>query len=186
MRKPNAKHESAKDASGAPAACQKWKFPPCWPALPPPRCSAPTMPREGVILTRIAVDGCVWFAGKRRVDLSLCRLGNKFVLLGEVHQQRRMGVVDLPDTSRCRRRDRRPRRRRRSARPSGRSSARDGPSGMRVDKLVIAGVPACSMSRSAMSAYVDCSRLECEKSGHPLRHASRSIRPHAESLQISP
>jgi len=27
---------------------------------------------------------------------------------------------------------------------------------------------------------------ECAKSGHPLRHASGSIRPRAKSLQISP
>src|SRR5271154_7009039 len=42
----------------------------------------PAMPREGVILTRIAVNRRVWFLSKRRFDLSLCSLRNEFVLLG--------------------------------------------------------------------------------------------------------
>jgi hypothetical protein len=55
----------------------------------------PIMPSEGVILTWIAVDGCVGFVGERCSDLGLCRLGNKLVLLGEMHQQRRLQAVDL-------------------------------------------------------------------------------------------
>src|SRR5260370_31803937 len=54
------------------------------------------MPSEGVVLTRIAVDRRVWLAGKRRLDLSLRRLGNKLVLLGQMHEQRRVKPVDLP------------------------------------------------------------------------------------------
>src|SRR5271170_7831571 len=53
------------------------------------------MPREGVILTRIAVDHRVWFTGKCRPNLSLRWLGNELVLLGQVHQQRRIKPVDL-------------------------------------------------------------------------------------------
>ena len=56
----------------------------------------PIMPSEGVILTRIAVDGRIGFARKRRFDFRLCGLGNKLVLLGEMHQQGRMEAVDLP------------------------------------------------------------------------------------------
>ena len=48
----------------------------------------PTMSREGMILTRIAVDGRVRFAGKRRFDLGLRGLGNELILLGQMHQQR--------------------------------------------------------------------------------------------------
>src|SRR5579862_9175667 len=55
----------------------------------------PTMPREGMILTWIAVYCRVWFLGKRRLDRSLRRLGNELVLLGQVHQQRRMKPVDF-------------------------------------------------------------------------------------------
>src|SRR5947208_13918009 len=53
------------------------------------------MPSEGVMLTRIAIDCRVWFAGKCLLDLSLRRLGNELVLLGQVHQQRRIKTVDL-------------------------------------------------------------------------------------------
>ena len=53
------------------------------------------MSSEGVTLTRIAVDCRVWFAGKRRLDLSLRRLGNELVLLGQMHQQRSMKAPDL-------------------------------------------------------------------------------------------
>src|SRR6266404_9414681 len=53
------------------------------------------MPSEGVTLTRIAVHRRVWFPGKCRLDLSLCRLGNELVLLGQMHQQRRIKAVDL-------------------------------------------------------------------------------------------
>src|SRR6266446_5666873 len=53
------------------------------------------MPSEGVMLTRIAVDCRVWFSGKSRLDRSLRRLGNELVLLGQMHQQRRIKPVDL-------------------------------------------------------------------------------------------
>src|SRR5438034_9650815 len=53
------------------------------------------MPSEGVMLTRIAIDCRVWFAGKCLLDLSLRSLGNELVLLGQVHQQRRIKPVDL-------------------------------------------------------------------------------------------
>ena len=36
------------------------------------------------------------FAGERRLDLSLCRLGNKLVLLAQMHEQGRMEAVDFP------------------------------------------------------------------------------------------
>ena len=55
----------------------------------------PTMPREGMILTRIAVDCRVWFLSKRRFNLSLRSLGNELVLLGQMHQQRRIKPIDL-------------------------------------------------------------------------------------------
>src|SRR5258708_36781685 len=55
----------------------------------------PIMPSEGVTLTRIAVHCRVWFPGKCRLDLSLCRLGNELVLLGQMHQQRRIKAFDL-------------------------------------------------------------------------------------------
>jgi len=47
------------------------------------------------MLPRIAVDRRVWFAGKCRLDLSLRRLGNELVLLGQMHQQRRIKPVDF-------------------------------------------------------------------------------------------
>src|SRR5882757_10868260 len=53
------------------------------------------MPREGVTLTRIGVDCRAGFAGQCRLDLGLCRLGNKLILLGQMHQQRRMEAVHL-------------------------------------------------------------------------------------------
>src|SRR5437879_13144665 len=53
------------------------------------------MPGEGVMLTRIAVDRCVWFFGKRRLDLSLRSLGNELVFLGQMHQHGRMKPIDL-------------------------------------------------------------------------------------------
>src|SRR5271169_5749678 len=53
------------------------------------------MPSEGVMLPRIAVDRCVWFAGKCRFDLSLRSLRNEFVFLAQMHQQRRIKPVDL-------------------------------------------------------------------------------------------
>src|SRR5438067_543076 len=59
------------------------------------RIGRPEAPTEGVMLTRIAIDCRVWFAGKCLLDLSLRRLGNELVLLGQVHQQRRIKTVDL-------------------------------------------------------------------------------------------
>src|SRR5260370_19612039 len=53
------------------------------------------MPGEGVMLARIAVDRCVWFFGKRRLDLSLRSLGNELVFLGQMHQHGRMKPLDL-------------------------------------------------------------------------------------------
>src|SRR6266404_5949152 len=53
------------------------------------------MPSEGMMLTRIAVDCRVWFLGKYGLDLSLRRLGDELVLLGQMHQQRRIKPVDL-------------------------------------------------------------------------------------------
>src|SRR5207302_9410886 len=53
------------------------------------------MPSEGVMLTRIAIDCRVWFAGKCLLDLSLRRLRNELVLLGQAHQQLRIKTVDL-------------------------------------------------------------------------------------------
>jgi hypothetical protein len=45
------------------------------------------MPRERVTLARITVNGSVRLTGERCFDLSLCRLGDEFVLFTEVHQQ---------------------------------------------------------------------------------------------------
>src|SRR5258708_22394795 len=53
------------------------------------------MPGESVMLARIAVDRCVWFFGKRRLDLGLRGLGNELVSLGEMHQHGRMKPIDL-------------------------------------------------------------------------------------------
>ena len=53
------------------------------------------MPGEGVTLSRIAVYRRVWFAGKCRLDLSLGRLGDKLVLLPQMHKQGRMKILDL-------------------------------------------------------------------------------------------
>src|SRR5271154_3316505 len=53
------------------------------------------MPSEGVMLPRIAVDCRVSFAGECRFDLSLRRLGNELVFLGQMHQQRRIKPFDL-------------------------------------------------------------------------------------------
>src|SRR5580700_1415462 len=54
-----------------------------------------TMPREGMILTRIAVDRRHWFLSKCRLDLSLRGLGNEVVLFGQMHQQRRIKPINL-------------------------------------------------------------------------------------------
>src|ERR1700730_7598605 len=53
------------------------------------------MPREGMILARIAVDRRVWFLSKRRFDLRLRSLGNELVFLGQMHQHGRMKPIDL-------------------------------------------------------------------------------------------
>src|ERR1700733_7218784 len=53
------------------------------------------MPREGVMLPRIAVDSRIGFAGKSRLDLDLRRLGDELVLLSKMHKQGRMKIVDL-------------------------------------------------------------------------------------------
>src|SRR5260370_30439946 len=53
------------------------------------------MPREGVTLTRIAVDRCVRFLSKCRFDLRLCSLGNELILLGYMHEKGRMKPIDL-------------------------------------------------------------------------------------------
>ena len=48
-----------------------------------------------MILTRIAVDCRVRFLSKCRFDLSLRRLGNELILLGQMHQKGRIKPVDL-------------------------------------------------------------------------------------------
>src|ERR1700722_20598072 len=53
------------------------------------------MSREGMTLSRIAVDGSVWSARQRLLDLGLCRLGNELILLGKMHQQGRMEIANL-------------------------------------------------------------------------------------------
>src|SRR5260370_12649382 len=53
------------------------------------------MPGESVMLARIAVDRCVWFFGKRRLDLGLRSLGNELVFLGQMHQHGPMKPIDL-------------------------------------------------------------------------------------------
>src|SRR6266436_4894485 len=53
------------------------------------------MPREGMILSGIAVDSRIWFLSKCRLDLSLRRLGNELVFFGQMHQQRRMKRFNL-------------------------------------------------------------------------------------------
>src|ERR1700732_3851761 len=53
------------------------------------------MAREGVTLTRIAVDRCVRFLSKCRFNLRLFSLGNELILLGYMHEKRRMKPIDL-------------------------------------------------------------------------------------------
>src|SRR6202045_2822863 len=53
------------------------------------------MPREGMILARIAVDRRVWFLSECRFDLSLRSLGNELILLGYMHEKGRMKPIDL-------------------------------------------------------------------------------------------
>src|SRR5271163_4334141 len=50
----------------------------------------PIMPREGVILTRIAVDRRVRFLSKCRFNLPLCSLRDELILLGHMHEKGRM------------------------------------------------------------------------------------------------
>ena len=53
------------------------------------------MPGEGVTLPRIAVDRRICFAGKCCLDLSLRRLRDKLILFPQMHEQRRMKILDL-------------------------------------------------------------------------------------------
>src|SRR5580700_10795644 len=55
----------------------------------------PVMAREGMTLTRIAVDRRVWFLSKCRFNLRLCSLGNELILLGHMHENGRMKAIDL-------------------------------------------------------------------------------------------
>src|SRR5271156_6994168 len=55
----------------------------------------PIMPREGVILTRIAVDRRVRFLSKCRFNLPLCSLRDELILLGYMHEKGRMEPIDL-------------------------------------------------------------------------------------------
>src|SRR5258708_33061939 len=55
----------------------------------------PIMTREGMTLTRIAVDRRVWFSSKCRFDLRLRSLGNELILLGYMHEKWRMKPIDL-------------------------------------------------------------------------------------------
>src|SRR5271167_353337 len=53
------------------------------------------MTSESMMLATIAVDYRIWFAGKCRLDLGLCWLGNELVLLSQMQPQRRIQTVDL-------------------------------------------------------------------------------------------
>lgn len=66
-------------------ACAKTRL--CGPLRAPPtrRCSAPIVPRERMILSRIAVDRDVRFVGKRSLDVGLRRLGDKLVFFSQMH-----------------------------------------------------------------------------------------------------
>src|ERR1700683_2421198 len=55
----------------------------------------PIVTREGMTLTRIAVDRCVRFLGKCRFNLRLCSLGNELILLGDMHENGRMKPIYL-------------------------------------------------------------------------------------------
>src|SRR5271155_1302081 len=55
------------------------------------------MTREGMTLTRIAVDRCVRSLGKCRFNLRLCSLGNELILLGHMHENGRMKAIDLSE-----------------------------------------------------------------------------------------
>src|SRR4029077_10748567 len=53
------------------------------------------MAREGMILTRIAVDRRVWFLSECRFNLRLCSLGNELILFGYMHENGRVKSIDL-------------------------------------------------------------------------------------------
>src|SRR5580704_14283315 len=55
----------------------------------------PIMTREGMTLTRIAVDRRVWLLSKGRFNLRLCSLGNELILLGDMHENGRMKPIYL-------------------------------------------------------------------------------------------
>src|ERR1700733_10190011 len=55
----------------------------------------PVVTREGMTLTRIAVDRCVRFLSKCRLNLRLCSLRNELILFGHMHEKGRMKPIDL-------------------------------------------------------------------------------------------
>src|SRR5271154_6435297 len=55
----------------------------------------PIMTREGMTLTRVAVDRCARFLGKCRFNLPLCSLRDELILFGYMHEQGRMKPIDL-------------------------------------------------------------------------------------------
>jgi hypothetical protein len=57
----------------------------------------PVMPRERVTLARITVNGSIRLIGECCFDRNLCRLGDKFVLFTEVHQQRSAQPANLAE-----------------------------------------------------------------------------------------
>src|ERR1700740_3112239 len=59
----------------------------------------PIMTREGMTLTRIAVDRRVWFLSKCHFNVRLCSLGNELILLGYMHEKGRMKPIDLSQIS---------------------------------------------------------------------------------------
>jgi hypothetical protein len=54
-----------------------------------------TVPREGMVLTRVAEDGHVRFVGEGCFDLSLCGFRDELVFLGQMHYQGRMKPVNF-------------------------------------------------------------------------------------------
>src|ERR1700752_99037 len=57
----------------------------------------PVMSGKRVMLTRIAVNGCVRFFCQRCLDLRLRRLGDEFVLLAKVHQHGRAQAANFAE-----------------------------------------------------------------------------------------
>src|SRR5580700_969893 len=53
------------------------------------------MAGESMTLPRIAVDRCVRFLSKCRLNLRLCSLGNELILFGYMHEKVRMKPIDL-------------------------------------------------------------------------------------------